>query len=136
MHQLNLIQLPNEFSLYQFKKDYKLSPEILNLPWYSISKTTQGVTLLLPTATPLANKTEAQRSEDEWFCLYVENQIQYGPVGVLASIIDPLRDNRISVYVTSIYDTDYVFVKKEDLEKTVEVLTNKNIVVKDGVSVV
>jgi hypothetical protein len=43
-------------------------------------------------------------------------------VGVLASLTAPLADVGISVFAISTFDTDYLLVKGEDLERTVDVL--------------
>ena len=45
-------------------------------------------------------------------------------VGVLASIAGPLAQNRISLYVISTYDTDYVLIHAKDIDKAVSCLDN------------
>lgn len=41
---------------------------------------------------------------------------------MLASVVGPLKDAGVSVFVSSTYDTDYVLVKGEALGRAVEAL--------------
>ncbi|KAI8364790.1 ACT domain-containing protein [Radiomyces spectabilis] len=128
--------LPDEFSLYQLPKDSKLPHQLLDLPWYTISKTASEISLVLPSGVDTHNALQSAKSEGGWRGLQVDAQMEFGLVGILASIIDPLRDNQIPVFVVSTYDTDYVFIKDTVLEKAIGVLSStKNIVLKPGKSV-
>ena len=42
--------------------------------------------------------------------------------GVLAGIAPLLAENGISIFAVSTYNTDYIFTKKENYEKTLAVL--------------
>lgn len=48
--------------------------------------------------------------------------IPFSTVGVLASLVTPLADAGISVFAISTFDTDYVLVKAESIQKTVAAL--------------
>jgi hypothetical protein len=41
-----------------------------------------------------------------WFCLRVTGPLDLASVGILAALVDPLRDKGISVFALSTYDTD------------------------------
>jgi hypothetical protein len=41
---------------------------------------------------------------------------------VLASLANPLAEAGISIFAISTFETDYILVKKEDLESTVKTL--------------
>ena len=43
--------------------------------------------------------------------------------GILASLLEPLANARISVFSVSTFDTDYLLVKAENLAETVRVLS-------------
>ncbi|KAI7877625.1 hypothetical protein K492DRAFT_171496 [Lichtheimia hyalospora FSU 10163] len=133
---ISLLILPDEFSLYQFSRDYRPSATWFDMPWYTISKTTAEVSVLCPTNAAASVATEANKTERGWRCFQVDAQMDFGLVGILASIVDPLRDNKIPVYVVSTYDTDYILVKEDTLEKAMGVLNKENnIVIKPGESV-
>jgi hypothetical protein len=42
--------------------------------------------------------------------------------GVLASLVGPLASAGISIFTVATYDTDYVLVRDQDIERAMEVL--------------
>ena len=52
----------------------------------------------------------------------VHGPIPFEMTGVLASIINPLADAKIPVFAMATFDTDYVLVKQETLERAAEAL--------------
>jgi len=60
--------------------------------------------------------------ERGWRCLRVAGTIPFSVVGVLASLTAPLAKARISVFAISTFDTDYLLVKAEDLERAAAIL--------------
>ncbi|KAI8887524.1 hypothetical protein K501DRAFT_330549 [Backusella circina FSU 941] len=129
-----LRSLPDAFTVHQYERDFKMPSDILDLPWFTISKTAHELSLILPTCHTLAAPTK--NSEDGWRALQVDAQMDFGLVGILARIVDPLRQNKIPVFVVSTYDTDYVLVKEDTLDRAIEVLNETpNISVKPGSSV-
>ncbi|ORY95062.1 ACT domain-domain-containing protein [Syncephalastrum racemosum] len=132
---INLKILPDEFLLQQFPRSHTVSAEWLNsVSWYTISKTAHELSVLSPAQDkPLPDCTKA---EPGWRCFQVDAQMDFGLVGILASIVDPLRDNKIPVFVVSTFDTDYVFVKQDTLERAIGVLSaEQGITLKPGESV-
>ncbi|KAI8149729.1 ACT domain-containing protein [Fennellomyces sp. T-0311] len=134
---ISLLILPDEFGLYQFDRNHQLSVETLNqLSWYTVSKTTNELSLLCPAHEGSAAEA-ATKKELGWRCFQVDAQMDFGLVGILASIIDPLRDNKVPVFVVSTFDTDYVLVKENVLEKAIGILNRQSgIVLKPGSSVI
>ena len=61
-------------------------------------------------------------AERGWRCLRVAGVLDFGQVGVIASLTAPLADAGVSVFVVSSYDTDYLLVRGPDLPRAVEVL--------------
>lgn len=62
------------------------------------------------------------RNERGWRCLRVGGRLDFSLTGVLASIANPLALARLSLFVVSTYDTDYVLVREETLSAAVECL--------------
>jgi len=62
------------------------------------------------------------RCEQGWRCLRVAGTLDFSLVGVLASLLGPLADAGLSVFVVSTFDTDYLLVKQTDFQRTVDVL--------------
>jgi len=62
------------------------------------------------------------RSERGFKCLCVAGPLKFSLVGVLASMLEPLADAGIAVFVVSTFDTDYLFVNANEFERSVQVL--------------
>ena len=60
--------------------------------------------------------------EKGWRCLKVEGPLDFGLTGILSSLALPLAEAKISIFAISTFDTDYILVKKENLQKAIEVL--------------
>ena len=66
---------------------------------------------------------ECKKSEN-FKCIKVEGNFDLDAVGILASIVGPLAQNRISLYVISTYDTDYVLIHAKNIDRAVSCLDN------------
>ena len=51
----------------------------------------------------------------------VAGQLDFSLVGVLASLVNPLAEAGIPVFVLSTFDTDYLLIKAESFETAVKV---------------
>ncbi len=60
--------------------------------------------------------------EGKWRCLRVAAALDLTLTGILASLVVPLADAKISVFSLSTYDTDYLLVKSDTLDRAVAVL--------------
>ena len=54
--------------------------------------------------------------------LKVEGPLDFSQTGVLAALAAPLARVRLSIFVISTYDTDYLLVKRADLENAAAAL--------------
>lgn len=59
------------------------------------------------------------KAEAGWSCMKVEGVLDFSLVGVIAGITQVLASAKISVFVVSTHDTDYVLVKSDMLEQAV-----------------
>jgi hypothetical protein len=62
------------------------------------------------------------QTERGWRMLQTQGPLDFGLVGVLASITAPLAEAGVSIFAISTYDTDYVLVKDADLRRAVQAL--------------
>ncbi len=62
------------------------------------------------------------RAERSWRALGVVGTLDFSLVGVVLSIAQPLADAGISIFVISTFDTDYVLVKQESLDRALAAL--------------
>jgi uncharacterized protein len=61
-------------------------------------------------------------AERGWFALKLEGPFPLSMTGVLASFLLPLAEEEIPIFAISTFDTDYVLIKAEDLERAVRAL--------------
>jgi hypothetical protein len=62
------------------------------------------------------------RADRDWRVLKIAGPFAFSTVGVLASLAAPLAQAGISLLTISTYDTDYLLVKHDALERAVAVL--------------
>jgi hypothetical protein len=61
-------------------------------------------------------------AERGWRALQVQGPLDFALVGVLAAITVPLAEAGVSIFAISTYDTDYILVKEEALERAIQAL--------------
>lgn len=59
------------------------------------------------------------------FCFIGKTDEENSLVGILASISTVLAQKNIEIFAVSTFNTDYIFIKSEDLERAAEVLADK-----------
>lgn len=60
---------------------------------------------------------EGIRIERGWVALKLEGPFPFSLAGVLAAFLEPLAEAKIPIFAMATFDTDYVLVKHEDLER-------------------
>jgi hypothetical protein len=86
--------------------------------WYSITRTPEEVSIVCA-ADAVPPEVDAS---GPWAAMRVRGTLDFSLVGVLASIVVPLADAEIPVFVISTYDTDHVLVAKESLPSACDAL--------------
>jgi len=71
-------------------------------------------------------------SERGWRCLRIVGELDLALVGVLKSILQPLAEAAIPVFVMSTFVTDYILVKAGDLERAVRLLEEAGLEIRRG----
>ena len=109
----------------------KLSPE------FSVCKVTDYSQIHRNAEYCFAGKTDAENSlvcatedvppnvlarEDGWKGFRIEGVLDFSLVGILAKIAGILAENSIAIFAVSTYNTDYIFLKKEQYPKALEIL--------------
>ncbi len=72
------------------------------------------------------------KKESGWKVLMIEGPLDFSLTGILASLTGPLAREGISVFALSTYDTDYLVVKEEQLEKAIQVLGAEGYDIEEG----
>jgi putative acetyltransferase len=118
---LNLMLLSDTFAVCRLDSDAPMPPWATAGDLISITRTADELSVVCrQDAVP-----EGIPCEWGWRCLRVAGAIPFSVVGVLASLTAPLAEAGISVFAISTFDTDYLLVKAEDLERAVDVLRRR-----------
>lgn len=89
--------------------------------FFSITKTSDELSIVCPQDN-IPNDIKCER---DWRILKVEGPLDFSLVGILASISAVLAKEGISIFAISTYDTDYILVKNNDVDKAIKSLTNE-----------
>ena len=60
--------------------------------------------------------------EGGWLALKLEGPFPFSMTGVLVSFLQPLAEAQVPIFAISTFDTDYVLVKEENLQRALTVL--------------
>ncbi len=114
---MNLLILPDTFSICRLDPNAPI-PDWAKGDFVSITRTPDELSIVceqdrVPSDVQL---------ESGWRCLQVAGKLEFSIVGVIASLTTVLAEAGISVFVVSTFNTDFLLVKEQDLEKAVAVL--------------
>ncbi len=110
---MEMIVLKNEFSVCQVE-DY--SQVDFEREYIFTAQTTDEKSLLCRIKDIPKNVIQKEKG---WRGLKIEGVLDFTLKGILYRISKILYDENIGIFVVSTYNTDYIFVKEEDLEPAV-----------------
>lgn len=70
--------------------------------------------------------------EDGWRGFFIDSELDFSLVGVLAGITGILADNNVSVFAVSTYNTDYILVKEAHFANALRLLSESGYAVEGG----
>jgi uncharacterized protein len=63
-------------------------------------------------------------AERGWCAFEVAGPLDFSLTGIVASLVTPLADEDIPLFVVSTFETDYLLVREHDLQRSVAALTS------------
>ena len=118
---LRLLLLPETLAICRLDKDAPIPKWALKGVFFSVTRTMEELSVVCPQIQVPA----VMKREEGWRCIKVRGPLDFSLTGILASLTTPLAKAGISVFAISTYDTDYLLVKEENLEKAIEILVKK-----------
>ena len=115
---LSLTLLTQTFSLHRLPPDADIPAAALHSPFCAITRTDDELSLILPKSVEI----QSARSDAGWVCFKVEGPLDFSLTGVLAGISSALAKAKVPIFALSTFDTDYILVKREQVEAAVEAL--------------
>lgn len=90
-------------------------------PVFFVGKTDEELSLVCPTESVPDN---AINREDGWRAFRIEGVLDFALTGILAPIAQLMADHAIGIFAVSTFNTDYVLVKAQDLERALALLAD------------
>lgn len=113
--------LEDEFSVCRVADYSGVDP---GAPFCFTGCTDEEKSLVCPQDAVPENATDR---DDGWRGFRIEGVLDFSLIGILAKISGCLAEAGIGLFAVSTYNTDYIFTKKEDFDKAVEVLVSAGI---------
>ena len=114
---IELVPLSDTFHIYKLEEGQEIPPQMLSAGFFSVTSTPEEVSVM----TNCPRNFPMFKSEKGWKGFKVEGILDFSLVGIIYDIIQPLKDNLISVFVISTFNTDFVFVKEDQFDKAQEI---------------
>ncbi len=114
---MELLVLTEEFTVCKVKDYSKVD---LSQPFVFTGSTDEEKSLVCPTRLVPAETTERS---DGWRAFRIEGVLDFSLVGIISQISSILTDNGIGLFAVSTFNTDYVLIKKEGVERALQLLS-------------
>lgn len=86
--------------------------------FFSITRTEEEVSVVCFEAK-VPSEVKAEKG---WRYFKVEGPLAFELTGILSALAQPLAEAKVSIFAISTFDTDYILVKEENLQRALEVL--------------
>ncbi len=99
--------------------------------FFCVARTTDELSIVCPQDVCPQNSVQPSvveqngtgvKIEAGWMAFKLEGPFPFSMTGVLASFVQPLAEAQIPIFAISTFDTDYVLVKEENLQRAVTAL--------------
>ena len=124
--QLRMVALEPDFSVCKVEDYSRLD---LGQPFVFTGSTDEEKSLVCPTAIVPQNTVER---DDGWKALRIMGILDFSLIGILSRISGILAENRIGIFAVSTFNTDYIFVKKNDFDKSIKALEDAGFIIGKG----
>lgn len=115
---LNFSRLPGSFAICRLAANAPVPEWALRGSFFSVTSTADELSIVCP-GTQVPSEIV---HENGWACLKLQGPFPFSETGILASFVRPLSERAIPIFAVSTFDTDYVLIKQDRLEKAVQAL--------------
>jgi hypothetical protein len=112
---MNLELLDDKFAIHRFSPFARIPDEVFGEGFFGIVKTDEELSIVCRNSLVL----NSERCDLGWSCIKVTGPLDLKAVGILANLSKVLAKARISIFVVSTYDTDYMLIPAEKTPEAV-----------------
>jgi len=111
--------MPGRLAISRLAPDASLPDWALNSSGFlTLSRTADELSVV----SQEENVPDEVRSEKGWRALKVEGPLDFTLTGILTYLLQPLAQQKISIFAISTFDTDYILVKDDKLAEATAAL--------------
>jgi uncharacterized protein len=117
---LDLVLLPDDYAVCRLERDTPVpSLQPGRKAVMSVTRSAGELSLICPADLVPDGATV----NTPWRCVQVAGPVDFALTGIIASLVNPLAEARVNVFVFSTYDTDYVLVPTVRLTEALAALS-------------
>ena|SRR5579885_1212726 len=79
----------------------------------SVTRTPEELSIVCP----YENVPKEERPESTWTCLKLQGPFAFTETGILGAFLEPLAMAGVGIFAISTYDTDYVLIQQQNIER-------------------
>ena len=117
--------LDNEYSIYRLNPKDIIDNRLIGKDFISITKTDDEISIVTVSGT----LKHFEKEEGCWKMLKINGILEFSMVGIISKISTLLATQGISIFVISTYNTDYIMVKKDKIEITINILEQNGYII-------
>lgn len=115
---MELKVLDNKFKVIKLKPNETVPEIVYKQEFYSITKTDEELSIVVDEDVNILRNI----IEYNWKAIKIVGTLDFALIGILSKISTILAQAEISIYALSTYNTDYILIKADKLEKAIKVL--------------
>jgi uncharacterized protein len=116
---VKLRQHPGRYVISKLDNAAHIPPWADGDGFVSISRTPNELSIVCP-ADRVPEEIDASRA---WACFELLGPFAFDETGIALSVIEPLSEDGIGVFLVATFDTDYLLVQEKDLAAAKQALT-------------
>ena len=117
--------LDKEYSIYRLNPKDIIDNRLIGENFISITKTDDEISIVTVSGT----LKHFEKEESCWNILKINGILDFSMVGIISKISTLLAIQGISIFVISTYNTDYIMVKTDKVESTINILEQNGYVI-------
>jgi hypothetical protein len=117
---VQLYALDELYAIVRLEPDAEVPVWARNGHFWSITRSDSELSLVCP-QDDVPTDASAERG---WCALEVAGPLDFSLTGVVSSLVTPLAEEEIPIFLISTFETDYLLVREPDLHRAVEALTS------------
>jgi uncharacterized protein len=114
--------IKGDYSIYRFNIDSAIPMWVYDSDFYSVTRTQDELSIVCKNVDITMDANI--KTDKHWRILKINGLLDLSLVGIIAKISHLFKENKIPIFTISTFDTDYILVKNQDLNKTMTVLNN------------